>query len=423
MVVNMNEISDMMFKHIENRNMFPIEKLKLMIEKYKTQVSEDMVVKNARVQHIVEYMNTKSINDEIYNQFVLDRAELMKRWKAEKTKDLLQDLVKMRYTPPDIPDIFGKIERQPVVSGDDERPIKKHRVIANEKETKADDNEVKPKKTNKTKKSSSEPWFSKNADKLFNTDKAFWDKTKSILVKSPNYLQPYDTDDVESVEDGLLTSASINIFANSVLESSKESSKYIIFPAEFYYQIEDIIGDDDAMNTLMESEMFSNIGDDWMNKIIIIPTNLDNVHWIISIINPYEGKIYVIDPYDKKNENVYNTISKWREISLSKYPQVSNKVFEPVYSIPNIPTQEADDTENCGVFISMYVMYFMNSGKFPSNDNFSTDDTGMIRKHMLRVITKYSKENKTKPPKECPPGQILNQKGNRCIKDKKLGKL
>lgn len=416
MVVNINDISDMMFKHIENRNMFPIEKLKLLIEKHKTQVSENTIEKNARNQRIIEYMNTKAINDEIYKQFLLERAELAKRWKAEKTNDLLRDLAKMQFVPPDIPDIFGNIELKPRIPKDTvvtKKPVKKPQAKG----------DVKAKAVAKPKKTSQEPWFLKNPDKTFNTDKAFWDKNKSLIVKSPNYIQPYDTDDVEAIEDDLLTSASINIFANAILQASKESSKYIVFPAEFYYQIKDIITDTDAINTLMKSDMFTAIGDDWMNKIIIIPTNIDNIHWIISIINPYDGRIYVIDPYDKTNEEMYDTISKWRDISLSNYPQVSNKVFEPVYSIPDIPTQDKSDTENCGVFISMYLMYFVNTGKFPSIENFGTDNTGMIRKYMLRVITEYSKANKVKPDKSCPPGQVLNKTKTRCIKDKKLDKL
>ena len=177
------------------------------------------------------------------------------------------------------------------------------------------------------------------------------------------------------------------------------------------------------MNKFFESDMFSKIGDDWMNKIIIIPTNLDNIHWIITIINPYEGKIYVIDPYDKKNENVYEIISKWRDNFLSnKYPQVANKKFEPVYSVSNISLQDANDTENCGVFISMYGKYFINNGEFPSTDIFDMSDVDMIRKYMLNVITVYSKKHKIKPTKECPPGKVLNEKKNRCVKDKNKNK-
>ena len=407
----MNDISEMLFKHIENKHLYPIEKLKLLIEKRKKMMSENELMKNAKMQHIIEYMNTKAINDEIYNQFILDRAQLIKKWKETKSKELLRDVAKMRYVPPDSPDIFGNTTRSSDHENDpienvDTRPTKKSR---NDKE--------KPTKTSKS--SKQEPWFSKNADKTFEKDKKFWDKKKSLIVKYSNYYQPYDLEDVDAVENELLTSATINIFLNAILQSSKDSAKYIIFPSEFYYQIKDIIHDTNEINALMSSDMFSAMGDDWMNKIIIIPTNLDNIHWIISIINPYDGKIYVIDPYDKKQETVYNTISTWRSIFLEKYPNVSNTTFDPVFTIPDIPNQNKNDVDNCGVYISMYSMYFINTGKFPSVQNFSLDNIPMIRKFMLNIITKYCKENETKPPKECPPGKVLNDK-NRCVKEKKV---
>lgn len=425
MVVNMNDISDMIFKHIENRNKFPIEKLKLLIEKYKTNQSEETVKKSARLQNITEYMNTKAINDEIYNQFLLERAELVKEWKRNKSRESMIKLAKMRYTPPDIPDIFGKMERHHTHNDDNksseetsERPNKKHRVVHKKDSKKSGVTKVK-KVTKVTK-----PWEYKNIEKIFDNDKLFWYKNKSIIVdnsKYIDYIQPYDTDDVDSLENGLLTDASINIFMNAITELSKQSSKYIIFPAEFYYQVRDIVDDIDKMNRFLEGDMFSKIGDDWMNKIIIIPTNLDNIHWIITIINPYEGNIYVIDPYDKKNENVYDIISKWREMFLDKYPQVANKTFEPVYSISNVPLQDANDIENCGVFISMYGKYYIDNGEFPSNDTFDIGDIDMIRKYMLNVITTYSKKNTIKPisEKQCPPGKTLNKKSNKCVKDKK----
>lgn len=416
----MNEISEMIFKHIENRHLFPIEKLKLLIEKYKTKESEEMTKKNAKLQHITEYMNTKAINDEIYNQFLLERAELVKKWKATKSHDLSIKLAKMRYTPPDIPDMFGKLERNHTNNdgnndGDNDG---NHRQKPKPLNKSLQENMERPNKKPRVKSKIAKPWNHKNIEKVFDSDKLFWEKNKSLVINNKNYIQPYDEYDVNSLENGLLTSATINIFMNAINELS-ESSKYLIFPAEFYYQVKDIIDDIDEMNRFFESDMFSNIGDDWMNKIIVIPTNLDNIHWIITIINPYEGKIYVIDPYDKKNENVYDIISKWRDIFLSnKYPQVTNKKFEPVYSVSNISLQDANDTENCGVFISMYGKYLINNGEFPSTDIFDMTDVDMIRKYMLNVITAYSKKNKIKPDKECPPGKVLNKKTNRCVKDK-----
>lgn len=416
MAINLNDISDMLFKHIENKHLYPIEKLKLLIEKRKQTVVENELEKNTKIQNVIEYMNTKAINDEAYNQFILERADLVKRWKEHKSKELLGHLAKMRYIPPDTPDIFGNTmyinNVKPSNNSEQiERPHKKSR-----------NNKDKIEKVADSKRFSKEPWFSKSskvADKTFEKDMKFWDKKKSLVVKYSNYYQPYDLDDVRAVEDTLLTGATINIFLNSILQSSKESSKYIVLPSEFYHQIKDIIDDADEIHTLMNSELFSAIGDDWMNKIIIIPTNLDNIHWIISIINPYDGKIYVIDPYDKKQETVYDTISKWRSVFLEKYPNVSNKTFEPVYTIANIPNQKKSDIDNCGVYISMYGMYFINTGYFPSIQNFDEENIPVIRKYMLHIVTEYCKENEVKAPKQCPPGKILNDK-NRCVKKKNV---
>jgi hypothetical protein len=413
MAINLNDISDMLFKHIEKKHLYPIEKLKLLIEKRKQIVAENELVKNAKIQKVIEYMNTKAINDEAYNQFVLERTELVKRWKEHKSKELLGHVAKMRYIPPDTPHIFGNtLYAKPSNNFENiERPHKKSR-----------NNKDKITKVANPKQNSKEPWFSKStkvADKTFENDVKFWDKKKSLVVKYSNYYQPYDLEDVRAVEDTLLTSATINIFLSSILQSSKESSKYVVLPSEFYYQIKDIIDDVDEIHTLMNSELFSTLGDDWMNKIIIIPTNLDNIHWIISIINPYDGKIYVIDPYDRKQETVYDTISKWRSVFLEKYPNVSNKTFEPVYTIPNIPTQNKNNVDNCGVYISMYGMYFINTGYFPSIQHFDEENIPVIRKYMLHIVTEYCKENEVKSQKECPPGKILNDK-NRCVKNKKV---
>ena len=381
MVVNINDISDMMFKHIENKHLYPIEKLKLLIEKRKLFVLENESVKNAQIQHIVEYMNTKAINNEIYNQFIIDRSELVKKWKAEKSKDSLRELVKMQYIDPCIHDIFSNIKHlsdHSSVHKEELRPNKKQRVNKDKNAQK------------------SEPWFLKNVEKTFQSNMKFWDKKKSVIVKSPHYLQPFDLEDVHAVENSLLTSATINIFMTSILQSSDKTSKYIVFPSEFYYMIKDIIDNTEEIKTIMKNEMFVNIGDDWMNKIIIIPTNLNNIHWILCIINPYEGNIYVIDPYDTKQTAVFDTISKWRSIFLENYPQVSNKQFQPVYTIPNIPTQNKKDIDNCGVFISMYTMYLINTNEFPSIQNFNTNDIPMIRKYMLNTITQYTKYNEVK---------------------------
>jgi len=259
-----------------------------------------------------------------------------------------------------------------------------------------------------------EEHFDTKKNNVFNTETIdhsknvdFWKKNKTIKFYSFYHHEfPYDNQDADAVLNSLLTSASLNVFLYNSIKDTKMLQKIVVLNAEFYFDLEKMINNEEDMNNLIEGYL-KFLDKDWNNKVLFIPINIDNIHWISCIIDPKKEKMFILDPYGHENPDVADNINTWRNWLLSKQPYLSNKAFEIVYDIPNIAQQNLEDVDNCGVYTISYFMFYMKYDKFPNKNDI--EDIQSIRKYIYNYITKIVK---------CPIGKKLNPKTNRCVKEK-----
>ena len=259
-----------------------------------------------------------------------------------------------------------------------------------------------------------EEHFDTKKNNVFNTETIdhsknvdFWKKNKTIKFYSFYHHEfPYDNQDADAVLNSLLTSASLNVFLYNSIKDTKMLQKIVVLNAEFYFDLEKMINNEEDMDNLIEGYL-KFLDKDWNNKVLFIPINIDNIHWISCIIDPKKEKMFILDPYGHENPDVADNINTWRNWLLSKQPYLSNKAFEIVYDIPNIAQQNLEDVDNCGVYTISYFMFYMKYDKFPNKNDI--EDIQSIRKYIYNYITKIVK---------CPIGKKLNPKTNRCVKEK-----
>jgi ubiquitin C-terminal hydrolase len=105
--MHINDISDMIFDHIDNKNTSSLDKIKLSLHKYGEKQRDMLVAENNRQ---TEYNNTyeskRQMQDDMYKQFVYDREQLYNKWNADKSKSSLYDMLKLTFEFQDISDIY-----------------------------------------------------------------------------------------------------------------------------------------------------------------------------------------------------------------------------------------------------------------------------------------------------------------------------
>ena len=88
-------------------------------------------------------------------------------------------------------------------------------------------------------------------------------------------------------------------------------------------------------------------------KLVFIPFNPSNVHWILVVLKVAEGELFVLDPmnktYDDGNDQHKQAIKVGEELFSRKFRQHS------VITIPSPDHVLQTDGYNCGIFICYYV--------------------------------------------------------------------
>jgi hypothetical protein len=228
-------------------------------------------------------------------------------------------------------------------------------------------------------------WKIANIVDVHKEDKKLLQRNKKQICEASGQIEhiPFfaDIQDIESIQGKkLVTSAIINMYTNHI-QKTISKKEYIILHSELYYEFvqavennEDLEGFHDGYLKVLKG----NLG----NKKIILPINLDNKHWIFSMFDPKQKKIYVLDPYGYVNKNVFKYLQiLWR---LQTYkPDI---IYEPVYHIDDLPKQPPNDTTSCGVFTSMYIAYILYKNEFPTKDDFTSRDIPKIRKYIFNII-------------------------------------
>ena len=106
-MVDIRNISDLLFNHIEDKHTYPITKVKLAIKKYESQLTDKLNIDNAmKIEFDNTYKNPRTLQDEAYRIFLEERENILKEWKHNRSKDSLNKLMALRFDFQDIPDIY-----------------------------------------------------------------------------------------------------------------------------------------------------------------------------------------------------------------------------------------------------------------------------------------------------------------------------
>jgi len=395
MDVKSNDLLHSIFQQIQGDK--TIDYVKSLFYKYDENVKEYLSQNDAKIQFYNEnFKNKRDLQNYEYDEFVKNKQVLLNKYKEKPSKDIIYKILELQFPYQHIDDIYSyNIIHNKNLDGTNKRQLD----ISNEEI-------ILPRKKTKTVEKLNF-WHIEDEDHQKNLK--YWEKNEeSKMFSFYDQELPYDNEDADALLNSLLTSASINAFIYNFIKDKKLFKKYIIMNAEFYYDLSEMIENDENLDNLTEGYL-KHFDNDWNNKTIFIPINIDNIHWIASIIDPKEEKIYLLDPYGHENPDISDKINIWRNWLLNKQSNLVKKEFEFVYDIPDIVLQLSNDTENCGIYTIMYLIYYINNGKFPTKNDFNEDELQNIRNYIYNYITNIVK---------CPIGKKLNPKTKRCIKDK-----
>ena len=114
-MVDIRNISDLLFNHMEDKHTYPIAKVKLAIKKYETQLTDKLNVDNAmKIEFDNLYKNPRTFQNEAYEVFLQERENILKEWKHNKSKDSLKKLMALMFEFQDIPEIYTITAIRPV---------------------------------------------------------------------------------------------------------------------------------------------------------------------------------------------------------------------------------------------------------------------------------------------------------------------
>lgn len=106
-MVDIRNISELLFNHMEDKHTYPITKVKLAIQKYEAQLKEKQIAENdSKIEFDNLYSTPRTIQNESYEVFLQERKNILKEWKHNRSKDLLNKLMTMRFDFKEIPDIY-----------------------------------------------------------------------------------------------------------------------------------------------------------------------------------------------------------------------------------------------------------------------------------------------------------------------------
>ncbi len=107
-------------------------------------------------------------------------------------------------------------------------------------------------------------------------------------------------------------------------------------------------------------------------KHVIVPINIDNIHWIMVDVNLLKKKIFFYDSY--KYSSLKNFVFKNLIKIFSEYINLKEYEFDKwVYINCDCPKQ--NNYYDCGVFMCMFIDYISKDRKF----DFTQDDIEFFR--------------------------------------------
>jgi hypothetical protein len=405
MSVDTLSITDIIFNHIEEKHKYPIENVKLLINKFDLQNKEISNAKEMKkIKYFEEHEKKRIAQNDAYEQYVKERKVLYDEAMSEKSISSIQNLINFKFQPEYISDIYtynyiedNPITREPKKQKPDIKTTDANTTDVKKPDVKKPDVEKPDVKKPDAYVLDEEKWVTNVTAKHYKEDREFWNKSgEGFLLHGSDINDEFksiiDKEDAMSLQKNtLVTGSIINAFLESIKEESPYSKEYVILKSEFYTYILDIINqNEDKGFEVLEANFMTELNDKNRKLKIIIPINVSYSHWIMAMIDPVAKKIHVIDPYQKVNEDIKNNIMTWWKWYANKFDLESDLVAE--YKIANLPLQPPKDAINCGVFVCMYIYYLMKNNKFPIKKNFSSKDSKELRKFILNNITTYFKK-------------------------------
>ena len=393
-----NDILYSIFSHIAEVDTLETVKSKIYkLEDEKTKKQKDIQEKKEYFE--TTFKNKRDQQDYSYDLYLQDKSELIQSYKKQKTKDNIYKLLEKTFDYKEIDDVFTHDITRNKNLDSIGQPARSNDIIKKSK----------PMKENPAKNPDEKPFDWTVSENDLQTSVKFWKKQKDAMFHSfYDFLIPFDQEDADAINEDLLTSSTLNLFLYNFIKNNKLLKKYHILHAEFYYEYVKMLQEDGDLKNLLDGYL-QNIDKDWNNKIMIIPINLDNIHWIVSIIDPRKKTIYVLDPYGSEQTEVAENIQTWRSWLISTFPNLSDDTYGVVYIIDDIVNQDSADVTNCGVYVIMYVIFYIKYGRFPKQSDVDEKDLSDIRKYLYYTLYQIVK---------CGPGKKINPKTKRCIQDK-----
>lgn len=112
--MNLSDISNAIFSHIDSKHKMSIDKITLMINQYDSQKRENENDETAReYEYQEQYENKRQILNQLYDTFLIERNEIYKKWMVDKSKDTLHRLIDTKFDKFElIPDIYVRADKK-----------------------------------------------------------------------------------------------------------------------------------------------------------------------------------------------------------------------------------------------------------------------------------------------------------------------
>lgn len=120
-------------------------------------------------------------------------------------------------------------------------------------------------------------------------------------------------------------------------------------------------------------------------------------HWLLALLQPHRNTIWLLDPFGDVQDvgrNSYHPIivETLQRILTHEFHRCNVPLLVPTshWTVhrwhPALPYQIQGDAWNCGVFVVMYVYFFIRDGRWPTVNDFNATSLPLLRLFIARYI-------------------------------------
>ena len=191
----------------------------------------------------------------------------------------------------------------------------------------------------------------------------------------------------------------------------------LLTPSLFTYLCSDSIDTEAYLrNTLRNNEVY--VEQQLIAENFLVPVNLSNTHWILIALSTQRLTFCVLNPYHPQQPSAQDIEIGQKVASFfSETFGFSDFLLEPSLHVKNFPIQQKNDSINCGVYIMMYALAFIDElSNISTHIPFSVEEFRILlaawfltkskpsfKKYInthIHCTTQFLKETKTIHPKD-----------------------